>query len=45
MYSWMNILLDFHSKEIKSKVLSRFTVWIYKSTDDSLLIYKIEVGS
>ena len=40
-------MLDFHFKEIKRKVFSRFTEWISKSTDlsISLLIYKIEIGS
>ena len=40
-------MLDFLSKEIKSKVLSRFTEGIHKSTQDlsiSLPIYEIEVG-
>ena len=34
-------MLDFHSKEIKSKVLSKYT----QDLCISLLIYKIEVGS
>ena len=41
-------MLDFHPKEIKSNVLSRFTEWIYISTEDlssSALIYKIEIDS
>ena len=41
-------MLDFHSKEIKSKVLSRFMESIHKSikyVSDLLLIYKIEMGS
>ena len=39
-------MLDFHSKEIKMKVSSRLTEWIYKSIEYSSisqLIYKIEV--
>ena len=35
----------FEGTEIKVKIWSRFTEWIYKSTEDlsiSLLIYKIE---
>ena len=41
-------MLDFHSKEIKSKVLNRFNESINKSTVDlsiSLLNYETEVGS
>ena len=41
-------MLDFHSKETIAKVLSKFTEWFYKFTEDlsiSLLLYKIEVGS
>ena len=41
-------MLGFPSKDIKSKVSSRFKEWIYKSTEVVfilLLIYKIDVGS
>ena len=41
-------MLDFHTKEMKSKVLSRFTEWIYKSTTDLHIFYlvrKIKVGT
>ena len=44
----MNRMLDFHSNEIKSNLLSRFTELLYKSSEYlyiSLLMYKIEVGS
>ena len=37
-------MLDFHSKEIKLKVLSRFMKWIYKSIGELTIlsfIYKI----
>ena len=39
--------VNFLWKEINSKAFSRFTGWIYKSTEDlsiSPIIYKIEVG-
>ena len=41
-------MLGFHSKDIKSKVLSRSTEWIHKSFPYVFilsLIYKIGVGS
>ena len=44
----MNRMWDFHSKEIKSKVFSRFTDWMYKSTkyvSILWLIHKIEISS
>ena len=41
-------MLDFHSKNIETKVLWRFTELIYKSNKElsiSSFIYKIKVGS
>ena len=41
-------MLDFHSKEIKTEVLSKFTVRINKSIEElfiPFLICKIAVGS
>ena len=48
MQSWRNRILDSHSKERRSKVLSGFTGLIHKSTEGrsiSLLIYKNGVDS
>ena len=47
-----NRMIYFHSKEIKSKDLSRFTEWINKLINKSIVdltilsfIYKLEVGT